>query len=540
MITGLRLRWNEARRWNDAFNWLGTKYADKANGLRTVLVAVDGPGGTRWFSDDRFAHLDSGLVAEPRIGGEVRFQRRAALPFWGSSRSIYGVGSIELINADGALNGWMFSGLKGSVVRVYFGAPDVALPGMIRVARALVDRVEGVGESMVRLVLADAASELDVPVQTATYSSGVQQGRLIPITIGQCLSVPALQTGAPSLVFSVHDSGAAPTLGGLTAVSDVFDRGAALTTGTQWTASSSGDQHGFTLNQATSGRITAFVRGPSVDPGLFQFGRLPRVVEYLLAVRRGWSSSRFDLAALNALSVETSALFGRYVDSAVTYGQLMTEIGDSISAWWWIDAEGRFQMQRWRLPTGTPVLRIDNNSIEGEVQPEFDAAPGLADAVLSSRNWYVHTPDELAGSVRDTAAGVALTRAYRNATTFSVHDQYAQARGSRGTDRLSSAADMSRPPADFGMPTLLASGVNEAAYRATLYAQPMWFWNLTALLEADAAAALQPGDLVEVQANCYGLDTGQLMRVVDVQGVLGEGRVNLVLWGGAPSEEKSK
>jgi hypothetical protein len=68
----------------------------------------------------------------------------------------------------------------------------------------------------------------------------------------------------------------------------------------------------------------------------------------------------------------------------------------------------------------------------------------------------------------------------------------------------------------------------------------MWFWNLTALLEADAAAALQPGDLVEVQANCYGLDTGQLMRVVDVQGVLGEGRVNLVLWGGAPSEEKSK
>ena len=222
MIRGLRLRWNSARRWNDAFNWLGTSYADTARGLRTVLVAVDAPGGTRWFSDDRFVNLDSGLVAEPRIGGEVRLQRRAALPFWGSGRAVYGVGSIELLNADRALDPWMFGALKGSIVRVYFGAPDVPLAAMLPVSRAVIDRVEGVGESSVRLVLLDAAAELNVPIQTATYTSGAQLGRLLPIVIGQCLSVPVLHTGAPSLVFSGHDSGAVPALGGLTQITEVY------------------------------------------------------------------------------------------------------------------------------------------------------------------------------------------------------------------------------------------------------------------------------------------------------------------------------
>lgn len=535
MITGLRLRWNEARRWNDAFNWLGTKYADKARRARTILIAVDAPSGTRWFSDGRFVDWDSGLVAEPRIAGEIRLQRRASLPFWGGGKTVYGIGSIELVNADGALTPWMFSDLKGVVVRVFFGAPDTALPAMLRVGRALIDRVVGVGESAVRLVLSDAASELDDQWQTATYTSGPLQGRLLPSVIGQCLSVPAQHTGAPSQVFSVHDSGAAPAAGGLSQIAEVYDRGVTLTPGTQWAASSVGQQHGFTLNQSTAGRITAFVRGPSVDPSPFAFGRVHRVVEYALAVRRGWPSSRIDLDALTALHVETFALLGRYVDSSVTYAQLFTEIGDSLSAWWWIDADGRFQMRRWHLPSGAPVLTIDSNSIDGEVQPEFDAAPGLADAVLSARNWHVHSPDELATSVRDTAAGVALTRAYRNATPFAVHDQYAHARGARGTDRLSADSDTSRPPADFGMPTLLQSGVNEAAHRASLYAQPMWFWRVAAWMEAEAAASLQPGDVVMLKADCYGLDDGQLMRVVDVQCVLGEGRADLLLWGAAPA-----
>jgi|GEM_PF-4156726 len=537
---GLNLRWNEDRRWNDSFNWLGTSYAEARRGLRTVLVEVDAPGGRRWFSDGRFAHLDSGLVAEPRIGGEIRFQRRAALAFWGSGRAVYGIGSVELINADRALDAWMFTPLRGSIVRVYFGPPDAPIAAMLLVARAVIERVEGVGESAVRLVLSDAAAELDVPIQTETYTSGPQQGRLLPVTLGQCNSVPALHTGAPTLRFAVHDSGAAASLGGLSGISAVYDSGVLLTTGAQWSAASVGQEHGFLLNQATAGRITALVRGPSTELSPFAPGRLHRIVEALLVLRRGWSISRLNFAGLLSLHFESQALLGRFVDSSLTYSQLLTEIADSLSAWWWIAPDGVFHLARWRVPSGSPVMTIDSNSIEGEVQPEFDAAPGLADAVLTSRNWHQHAPSELAGSVRDTDFGAALSRAYRFATLFVVDDEYSSARGGLGTDRLdtrSGSGDVSRPAADAGMPTLLQSGANEAAYRATLYSEPRWFWRLTVLLDADAAVTLQPGDVVLLKVDAFGLEAGQLLCVADVQGTLGEGRVQLLLWGSRPADK---
>lgn len=544
----ISLRWNEGRRWNDAFRWSGTDYDSGQAPRNVVLVEVARPGGTRYFSNSRWVERGgAGIVAEPRVGSEVRFQRRASLPYWGSGRAYFGLGAIELINADGGLDDWLFSeDLRGSVVTVRIGADGVPLLAMPRVGRAILDRVETVGESAVRLVLLDSGAELDEPIQTAKFSAGPLAGKLRPIVFGRCLSVPVMHSGAPSLFYSIHDTSAAFSAGGLTAINEVRDQGVPLTVGTGWNSYATGENIGFELTASPAGRITATATGPARDFGVFNGARVHYLVDAILRMRKGWPEARIDAEGLLALNTETNALLGRYVDSAATYAQVLTEITDSLSAFWWIDAGGVLRVIRWRDTTGSPVLEIEAAQIEGEIQVEFDAAPGLADAVLSGRNWHAHAPGEVAGSVRDSDLGVQLQQAYRGATAFAVANCYAKARGGQGADRsdLGGNPGAGRPAADQGMPSLLSSAVNEAAHRATLYGVPRWFYRVSASIDASAALSLVPGDLVRLKFPRYGLSAGRLLRVVSIEGAVGNGLVSLVLWGGGtappPIEEKSR
>lgn len=540
MTRGLGLRWDEDRRWDEPFDWLGTSYDAGLDRVNVIVIEVAATDETRWFSNDRWFDKYDDIDADPRIGSEVRIQRRAALVYWGSGRAVYGVGSIELMNDDGALDTWAFSNLRGAIVRVYFGPDGVPLPAMARVARAVVNNVETVGESAVRLLMLDAGAELNVPVQTLTFTTELQLGRLRPVVFGRCFSVPALQTSV-DLHFTVHDSTAASTAGGLTFLNEVRDRGAILTSGSQWTTAISGENIGFQLLQASTGRITCIATGPSRVFGLFQPARVDYLIDAMLSLRLGWDQSRIDLAGLAALSAETSAVLGRYVDSSVNYDQVCTEISDSLSGWWWIDFHGVFRLERWRAPAGTPVHEFDSASWEGELSVKFDTAPGLADSVLGSRNWHVHSPDELAGSVRDTASGVALTRPYRNSATFAVADEYADARGAVGADRLdtsNSGAAVSRPQAESGMPTLLQFPGNEAAHRATLYGVARYFYAGRALVDAMEAVSIYPGDLSLINHDRFNLDAGLLTRIASVEFNLGDSAVDLSTWGGAPELEK--
>lgn len=533
----IRLRWDSARRWDDAFRWTGDEFAYPPRGEIVVLVEVERAAGNLLFSSGRWVDQDAALIAQPRIGSEVRFQRRASLPFWGSGRSVFGLGSVELINADGGLDWMPFdSSLRGSVVTVWLGPDNVPLAAMRKVARAIVDRVETVGEASVRLVLLDAGAELDAPILDKTFSGGPLAGKLRPAAFGRCLSVPVLQSGSPSLRYSVHDTAGAAAAGGLSAIVEVQDQGATLTPGTGWTSYQVGDTVGFELLAAPAGRITATVHGPSSDPSGTEPAKIDHVFDALLRIRRGWSASRIDLAGLEALSSETGAQLGRYVDSGATFSQVATELTDSVSAFWWIDTDGIFRVRRWRVPSGEPVLEIGDAERAGELQVEPDTAPGLANAVLASRNWHAHAPGELALSVRDTAAGVALQQAYRAAYPFAVADFYANARGAQGADRTDSASSTgsaNRPAADQGMPSLLIDGTEEAAHRASLYGEAKSFYRLDAVLGAVEAASLTPGDVVRLSSARYGLASGLLLSVLSVEGVLGEGLVSLVLWGGS-------
>lgn len=505
-------------------------FALPAPPLPRVLVRLDTGSGFRWYSDGRYVDAASNTVAQARLGKRISFERTVNTAYWsGNGRATASLGAIELINSDGALDELLGLPLRDKVIQIYLGTEATAVSSLTLVARGIVENVESDGESAIRIVVGDASRELEKPLQTELIPSGAFVGQPYPVTIGFCLSVPALHTEAPTLRFGLHDSAAAGRA--LTIVQFVSDSGVTLTGGTQWNAYNTAPSFGFSLNQATSGRILANVIGPGPNAG-FNNATLNGVVRYLLETRLGWAGSRVDAAGYSALDVEMGTpRFGRHVSNPVTYAQVLDELADSIGGWWRIDLSGVLRMDRLRLPSGTPVLELTRNHLDGEVDIKFDDAPGMTNIVAGGRNWYPLSESEQAGSVRDTAAGVELRKEYRFLASFSVHAAYARNAASWG-------ASTSQGISSIGMPTLLSnttSTSNEAAARAGLWAAPKWWYELPVLLDAVAAATLAGGAVVRLTLARHGLDAGRLLRVIKVRGELGSSRVELVLWGDGPT-----
>lgn len=521
--------WDSERAWDDEYAW------DDA------LFVTDGGTTSLWFSDGRYVSTADGIVASARLANEIAFSRRATTVFWGGGRAAQGMGAIELINTDGALDGLLSMRWRRAVVTVFLGYDGDAVASLTRAARGVIERVESVGEQSLRIVVADAASELDVPFLTATYTTGELAGTLIPCVLGYCVSIPALYTGAPTLTYSIHEGGTW-LVDALTFRHAVYDEGAALTPSTQWTALDSGEQHGFTLLQSTAGTITADATGPSSNGNVFSARTLYYIVEYALCTRRGWDSSRVDFAGITSLQAELGTTwFGRWISGSTTYAELLTELADSFGGWCYIDTAGQVRFDRLRMPAGSPALALDETNIVGEIQIEFDTAPGLSDAVLGMRNWYVFDASALAGSVRDTATGVALRKPFRTRAQFTVDDAYASRRSAAPAVRRTlqnDARQTTTTEPESGMPTsLMAVGhvSAEAARRAALYAGPRWWYRVRAVLAATEAATLERGSIIRLTAPRHGLDAGRLLVVIGVDGRVGDGIVDLLLWGDGPA-----
>ncbi len=510
--------------------------------LPVVLVELDLDAGLDYYSDTRYIDTGAGVVAKARLAKKITFKRRLTTIFWGGGRSGASIGEIQLINNDGQLD-WMI-GLRDVAVRILIGDESTSIASMTVVAIAIIERAETVGETTMRLVTSSHGAKLSRAVQVSLYSAGNQIGRPRPRIYGVCWSVPALPTDIANLRFSVHDSSSHT-------ISTVKDRGVTLTS-LQWALYNVAPHHGFRLNQATAGRIVADVVGPVVNFSYaFTPGAMGNVVEQLLN-DAGWSA--FSAAEINTLQTElgTSFQVGFFVDGAVTFEHILDGVADSMGGFWYIDRLAQFRIGRLKLPSGTPVLALTETHLVGEVDQSFDAMPGLTTSICGVRNWHVHSTDELAGSVRDTAAGIQLTQDYRSRTSFTVHAAYGSAGASVGASREFASASIRRSDpspgssgarrvrSDVGHGTLLSNSValgGEATRRQTLAADPRFWYRGRFELDRTEAATLDPDQVLSLSVYDratglprYGLDE-RLLRVVEIEGEVGESEVKLVLWG---------
>lgn len=518
-----------------------------------VLVELDTPSGLRYFSDGRYVDANEDIIAEARLSSRISFERRITTIFWGGGRARIGLGNIDLINSDGGLTDLVFADLRRRAVRILMGDDTTGFNDLEVVASGTVDSAEAVDEQLLRIKLADGAAAFAVPFSSAVYSAGDQVGQLVPIVLGSPLSCPVLATDIANKRFSAHNSSS-------NTIVRVLDNGVPLTVTTEYVAYNTSPHFGFQLQQATVGRILADMSGPQSTAydlsavGVARApGDFPNVMIQIMSAM-GWAAYdavEFEAFTFTAISLRYFQV-GMFIDGSIGADQIITEIADSFGAWWCVDRLGNFRIKQLAAPSA-PTFSFNESNIKGGVSIRPDLAPGLSNAVAGVKNWHVSSPSELAGAVRDTAAGVALTKDYQSRFTMTLHAMYSDAEGAVGASReggpagngrvdlTPSRSGVSRPKSDHGMATVAGNGLslsNERTKRQAIWGDAHYWYNFTGMLTPLAAATLDPG--IEVDLTLFNEKTQEVytwadyhpLLLVSVRGLIGEREVQLECWGG--------
>lgn len=230
--------------------------------LPVVVVQLTIDGATSYFSDVEYGDPDERGVGtnwhDARVVGDIAYSRGGGCVLWGEDRGAAGgLGNIELINVDGALDALITDALIDGRVDVFVVDQDAPMSQAEQIASAVVTAIEARGEQTVRIVTGDILARLDTPLQTALYSGSDVPESLIdrpkPVAIGNPLSCPIVLVDDVDYHYDCHDSDQFD-------VSVVRDNGFELTEAPSsegWRISTAPGVHGIELLQQPVGRIVA-------------------------------------------------------------------------------------------------------------------------------------------------------------------------------------------------------------------------------------------------------------------------------------------
>jgi len=378
-----------------------------------------------------------------------------------------------------------------------------------------------------------------VPVgrHVVTFNVGAvtTQGTLYVSVGTRIVGVPITTTGAKQAVIDVDAPGGRLTLGmgpmlgmpGSRLDCTINTLRMSSQQIVDWTYYSDGsDRVGLTLAHTPWGRITCHPVGPTVRSGAAVLERAYHIWDWIfarLAEDRGiYIQTSGDLPSLEQR-------MATYLTQPVTYAAVLRQLADSVLAGVWTSRTGEVRSARWMEPDPSAVvLTLDERNIAGDIRIELDQAKSLRRRVAGRRNHAVHSDSEIAGSVSE-----ALREELKSEWGFTANG----AGAAEGDDRPLSAAYLAASDRD-PLPTLLQDDADITALAnalCSLWRPTRYFYDVTAVLDADAADTLEPGQTVRlVWSRIAGLAGGIPLRVVRVRSRYLSRRVDLRLWGSAP------
>lgn len=264
-------------------------------------------------------------------------------------------------------------------------------------------------------------------------------------------------------------------------------------------------------------------------------GEVEALLRYLLVDRAGWPESQVDWSSVSRIAA-FNWTFGYHTPRPIATTSILDDLARSWGGWWATDRLGRLRIGRVPILDDfpTPGLSIGPGEIAGGIAVAIDRAPGLSDTWSGGRNWQTYSESELAGAVQGTALGSLLSQQFRwrKRSTVEFFRGYRDALA-RPTTSPTSSREIDRDD-DVGVPTLLQSeaDVQQAAdYAGILYSVPRHWLTLTCLLDPVRAAKLEPGEIVNVISQRWGLDSNSRFLLTEADGAIGSGQVRLKLWG---------
>ena len=203
--------------------------------------------------------------------------------------------------------------------------------------------------------------------------------------------------------------------------------------------------------------------------------------------------------------------------------QLVTETADCYSACVWQDRFGLLKAVRLASPSSLSAdYTLYLEDVDGVIERETDDAPSLTTKILYNENYAVHTDDDMAGLPASVSGAPAiradLSRQFSTVeSAVSPHSTYADAVGRQGHKCLLQEQSDAQAKAD---------------YDVGLFSSPMAFWTCVARrIEGADLFEIEPGDVIQVFGDRYGLDSGKKMFVVYAKNDLVGDKIEMSLWG---------
>ena len=437
-----------------------------------------------------------------------------------------GYGAFYMSNVDGALDFLVDCGLDGRSLIVKLGKRGARYTTFNTVLTATMDFPE-FSDKQVTLRIRDKQKLLEKPISEEKYKGDNQgpvgiegtendiKGNSKPVIFGQVMNIPTIMVNSSRLVYQVSYL---PVT-----ITSVMDRGANLTKGPDYASlndmmSDTGipaagafrclPQMGvFRLGSPPSGQVTANAETDRKKAG-----------ELLLwlAQLAGLPDTEINTAEFDALDQLAPYPIGVYFLAETHIKEVMNAISQSVGAWFSFDVLGVFHCGRIDIPSGGPIIKLDENRID-ELERQKKNATIHTVNVTYGRNYTIQNSD-IAGSVSDEyKAWLSESTRKAVATDDSVKTIHLLAEEKNFETALVNEADAQA----------------EASRRLQIYSDRRDTFRVGVFFDqlGDSITQLCLGCTVEMAVNRYGLSVGKKFKVIGLEPNLKSSRTDITLWG---------
>lgn len=499
-----------------AINTSGTLQKFYVSDGRFVTKATDTPA----HQDFDTSIIDPGSLgisafSDGRTGGSTKLES----------------GELILANIDGQYDSWVNYSFDGRPITIYSGPDDAAYPsGFAKVFTGTMESIDALWDKII-IRMRDKQYLFSLPLLTTKYlgnnvaPNGVEgatndiKDTVKPRVYGKVFNVPCTPVNTSKLIYQVSD-------GLVNSINAVYDRGGALTPGTDYAtnallqsatpAASSFDtckaEGLFRLGSTPAGTITA-----DVTQGATAANRTVAQIVKAMALAAGVSGSDISAADVASLDTLNSSEAGIHINDDTTFQSCIDQLLSSIGGYCSFDSLGVLRMGRLSIPSGTPVVDIQEYDILEGVErssPRDINVPVFRVNVNHNKNYTTQTTD-VAGSV--TAERRAyLEKEWRTAKAedISVKTQWL-------------LAD------EYTIESLIvssASAATEAARQLAIYKTPKSIYELSVSLDLFAQSGMKIMDVVSLNVPRFNL-VGKPLRLLGYRLEIATSKVIIQCWG---------
>lgn len=506
--------------------------------LVEITAGVDSSGNTEIlrFSSEGYTTKPSDTPAntyyDPRVKTPAEITRNLFSNGTTSGASRVGYGVVELSNVDGGLDYMLPYDYGGRELAIKIGNHDTDYSTFTTILSGTMEQVEFTFQT-VTILARDKLAILELPLQKVEFAgtnslpSGLEgttdiKGQKKPICYGKVYNVQPPIVNTSRLIYQINDSV-------IYDVTAVYDKGIGLTKGSFYSdisdmetnAPSAGSYRTLSTSSGSYFRLGSPPVGVitcDVTQGNSSSDRTTAQIIEQIALKGGVVSTDINTDDLIALDAINSSEVGIWIFGDESALSAMSQIADSIGAWYGYDASGQFRMGRFDAASGSGDIEITSDniiSIEAVRPTDTDRGiPSYKVILTYLKNYTVQTTDIASGVSVDRRSVLQFPNATAFAQDLTVKDQFIL------------STEITRP-------TLLvnaASATAESIRLLGLYKVQRRMYQVQIALDITEHLP-DLNDTVKLTLNRFGLDSGRIFRIIGISSSYAKNRALVTLWG---------